>query len=157
SAEYKADSLSLQKYSEPLLTLPQSASVVTKQVMADQGVTTLRDSLRNVSGVSIGAGEGSYQGNNISIRGFAARSDIYLDGMTDFGSYNRDPFNMEQIEVLKGPSSALFGRGSPGGVVNQESKTPQNRFFTEGSLEYGTNNTERGTLDVNLPIPGLAN
>ncbi|HEY3899441.1 MAG TPA: TonB-dependent siderophore receptor [Chthoniobacter sp.] len=155
--DYRSSTLSLQRYPEPLLTTPQSANVITQQLMQDQGVTSLKDSLRNVSGVSIGAGEGSYQGDNFSIRGFAARSDIYLDGMTDYGSYNRDPFNMEQIEVLKGPDSALFGRGSSGGVVNQESKTPQMRFFTEGQLEYGTDNTERGTLDINLPISGIPN
>ena len=155
--DYRAPALSLQKYNGPLLTTPQSATVITQKLMEDQGVTSLRDSLRNVSGISIGAGEGSYQGDNFSIRGFAARSDIFLDGMTDFGSYDRDPFNLEQIEVLKGPSSAQFGRGSSGGVVNQESKTPQLESFTEGSLEYGTNNTERGTIDINLPITGIPN
>ncbi len=153
---YNAPALSLDKFPGPLLTTPRSATVVTKDLMQDQGVTTLRDSLRNVSGISIGAGEGSYQGDNFSIRGFAARSDIFLDGMTDFGSYNRDPFNLEAVEVLKGPSSAEFGRGSSGGVVNLESKTPQLHGFVGGSLEYGTNNTERGTLDINEPIPGLA-
>jgi len=152
---YKADSLSLQKYSEPLLTTPQSASVVTPQLMQDQGVTELRDALRNVSGVSIGAGEGSYQGDNFSIRGFAARSDIFLDGMTDFGNYDRDPFNTEQIEVLKGPSSAEFGRGSSGGAVNSESKTPQLGYFTNVLLEAGSDYTKRGTLDFNEPIAGL--
>ena len=152
---YEASSLSLEKYSEPLLTTPQSASVVTGQLMRDEGVDTLRDSLRNVSGISIGAGEGSYQGDNFSIRGFAARSDIFLDGMNDFGSYNRDPFNTEEVEVLKGPSSAEFGRGSSGGAVNLESKTPQLRGFTEGSAMYGTDNTQRATLDVDQPIHGL--
>jgi len=152
---YKADSLSLQKFPEPLLTTPKSANVITKDLMEDQGIINFRDALRNVSGISIGAGEGSYQGDNFSIRGFAARSDIFLDGMTDFGNYDRDPFNLESIEVLKGPSSAEFGRGSSGGAVNQESKTPQLHGFTAGSMEYGTNNTERGTLDFNQPIPGL--
>ena len=152
---YKADSLSLNKYGEPLLTTPQSAAVVTNQLMKDQGVTTLRDSLRNVAGVSIGAGEGSYQGDNISIRGFAARSDIYLDGMSDLGNYNRDPFDLEEVEVLKGPSSAEFGRGSSGGVVNQVSKTPKMDPFIMGSLMYGTDRTHAATLDVNEPIPGM--
>ena len=153
--DYKADSLSLPKSGEPLLTTPQSASVVTSQVMKDQGVSTLRDSLRNVSGISIGAGEGSYQGDNLSIRGFAARSDIYLDGMSDVGNYNRDPFNLEEVEVLKGPSSTEFGRGSSGGVVNMESKTPHLDPFTAGSLEWGTDHTRRATLDFNEPITGM--
>jgi catecholate siderophore receptor len=156
---YTAPTLSLQKYPEPLLTTPQSATVVTKQLMQDQGVTSLRDSLRNVSGVSIGAGEGSYQGDNFSIRGFAGRSDIFLDGMSDFGSYNRDPFNLEQVEVLKGPSSVVFGRGSSGGVINQESKSPELESFISGSSTFGTDNTRRATLDFNEPIsflPGAA-
>jgi len=156
---YDADSLSLQKFPQPLLTTPRSATVITPQLMQDEAVTSLRDALRNVSGISIGAGEGSYQGDNFTIRGFSARSDIYLDGMNDFGSYTRDPFNTQEVEVLKGPSSAEFGRGSTGGVVNIESKTPQLQGFTAGSMEYGTDNTERATLDWDEPIsqiPGAA-
>ena len=156
SPGYDAESLSLQKFTNPLLTTPRSVEVVTPQLMQDQGVTSLRDALRNVSGISIGAGEGSFQGDNFSIRGFPARSDIFIDGMTDFGNYNRDPFNLQAVEVLKGPTSAEFGRGSPGGAVNLESKTPQLNSFTNASMEYGTDHTERGTLDVNLPIAGLA-
>jgi len=155
--EYKADSLSLQKFAGPLLTLPQSAAVVTDQVMKDQAISNVRDALRNVSGISVGAGEGSYQGDNISIRGFAARSDIYLDGISDFGNYNRDPFNLEEIEVLKGPSSVEFGRGSAGGVVNQVSKTPQLSGFVAGSLMYGTDHTRQETVDIDEPIPGIPN
>lgn len=152
---YNADSLSLPKFQQPLLTTPRSAAVVTQQLMQDQDVTNLRDALRNVSGISIGAGEGSYQGDNFSIRGFHARNDIYLDGMNDFGNYNRDPFNTEEVEVLKGPSSAEFGRGSSGGVVNIESKTPELEGFTAGSATYGTDNTERGTLDFDQRMPSL--
>ncbi len=155
---YNADAVNLQKLSGSiLLTTPQSASVVTPQLMQDQGVTSVRDALRNVSGVSIGAGEGSYQGDNLSIRGFAARSDIFMDGMSDFGSYNRDPFNLQQIDVLKGPSSVEFGRGSVGGAVNLESKTAQLQEFTAGSVEFGSDNTKRATLDYNQPIAGLEN
>jgi len=152
---YNAESLSLPKFQQPLLTTPRSASVVTQQLMQDQDTASLRDALRNVSGISIGAGEGSYQGDSFSIRGFNARNDIYLDGMNDFGNYNRDPFNTEEVEVLKGPSSAEFGRGSSGGVVNQESKTPELDGFTAGSATYGTDNTERGTLDFDQPVSAL--
>ena len=154
---YNTDSLSLQKFGNSLLTTPRTASVITPQLMQDQGVTSMIDALRNVSGVSIGAGEGSYQGDNLSIRGFAARSDIFLDGMSDFGNYDRDPFNTQQYEVIKGPSSVEFGRGSVGGAVNQESKTAQLQEFTAGSAEYGSDNTKRATLDFNEPIAGLAN
>ena len=152
---YDADALSLDKYGTPLLTTPRSASVVTQQLMKDQAVTSLRDALRNVSGISIGAGEGSYQGDNLSIRGFAARSDIYLDGMTDLSNYNRDPFNLERAEVLKGASSAEFGRGAAGGVVNQESKKARLQAFNAGSVIFGTADTRVATVDVNAPIAGI--
>jgi catecholate siderophore receptor len=156
---YRAENTALPKYTEPLLDIPQSISVVNQQMMQDQGVTTLRDALRNVSGISLAAGEGGSQGDNLTIRGFSARSDIFLDGMRDFGSYYRDPFNLQEVEVLQGPSSITFGRGSTGGVVNQVSKTPflEQRF--SGGAVFGTDRTKRGTLDINLPlaqIPGAA-
>ena len=92
--------------------------------MAEQNTTTLRDALRNVAGISIAAGEGGAQGDNLTIRGFSARNDLYIDGMRDFGSYYRDPFNLEEVDVVQGPSAATFGRGSTGGVVNQATKMP---------------------------------
>ncbi|HUN48239.1 MAG TPA: TonB-dependent siderophore receptor, partial [Stellaceae bacterium] len=76
--------------------------------------------------------------------------------MRDFGSYYRDPFNLDAIEVLKGPSSILFGRGSTGGVINQVSKQPGLDPFQAGSVSFGTDNTKRTTVDVNQPIPELA-
>ncbi len=87
-------------------------------------MTTLRDTLRNVPGISLAAGEAGAQGDNLTIRGFTARNDIFLDGIRDFGSYYRDSFNYEQVDVLEGPAGVQFGRGSTGGVVNQESKVP---------------------------------
>lgn len=137
------------KYTEPLLDTPQSVSVVPQQVMAQQGVTNLRDALRNVAGISLAAGEGGAQGDNLTIRGFTARNDIFLDGMRDFGSYYRDPFNTENVAVLEGPSSIMFGRGSTGGVVNQVAKVPTIENFLGGSLLFGTDRTRRGTLDFN--------
>jgi outer membrane receptor for monomeric catechols len=150
---YHVDSVSLPKYTEPLRDVPQSISVVSQQLMQDQGVSTLRDALRNVSGISLAAGEGSSQGDNLTIRGFTARSDIFLDGMRDFGSYYRDPFNLQQVEVLMGPSSISFGRGSTGGVVNQESKTPNMTQSLAGGLTIGTDRTKRATIDFNEPLP----
>jgi catecholate siderophore receptor len=152
---YNAQQSALPKLPEPLLDTPQSITVVTRQLMDDQHTTTLRDALRNVAGISIAAGEGSSQGDNLTIRGFTARNDIFLDGMRDFGSYYRDPFNLEQVEVLEGPSGILFGRGSTGGVVEQDSKTPQLRAFVNGSVSFGTDLTRRGTLDINEPLVEL--
>ncbi|MGH9594418.1 MAG: TonB-dependent receptor plug domain-containing protein, partial [Bryobacteraceae bacterium] len=110
------------KYTEPILNTPQTIDVVPQQVMEQQGATTLRDVLRNVAGLSLAAGEGGSQGDNLTIRGFSARNDIFLDGMRDFGSYYRDPFNYQEVEVLQGPSAVNYGRGTTGGVVSQASK-----------------------------------
>jgi catecholate siderophore receptor len=143
------------KFSEPLRDTPQSITLVSRQVIDDQGVTTLRDTVRNVAGISIAAGEGGAQGDNLTIRGFTARNDIFIDGMRDFGSYYRDPFNLQEVEVLKGPSSVTFGRGTTGGVVNQESKTPQLGAFMRGTANLGSDKTKRFTLDLNHSLPKL--
>lgn len=140
------------KYSAPVLDTPQTISTVSQEVMQDEGVTTLRDALRNVAGISLAAGEGGAQGDNLTIRGFTARNDLFIDGMRDFGSYYRDPFDMQEIEVLQGPSSVTFGRGSTGGVVNQESKTPDLSGFVSGTVDFGTDLTRRATLDLDKPL-----
>jgi catecholate siderophore receptor len=149
---YKADQPSIPKLTEPLLNTPQSISVVPRQVLDDQGVTNFRDALRNVPGISLAAGEGGSQGDSLTVRGFTARNDIYLDGMRDFGSYYRDPFFLEDIQVLKGPSSILFGKGSTGGVVEQDSKIPSLRAFNHETAVFGTDLTKRLTADVNQPL-----
>ena len=143
------------KYTAPLVDTPQSIDVIPSRVLTEQGVTTLRDAVRNVAGISLAAGEGGSQGDNLTIRGFTARSDIFIDGMRDFGSYYRDPFNQEEIQVLKGPSSVTFGRGSTGGVLNQASKTPHLTPTASGTLNLGTDLTRRVTLDVDRPLPAL--
>src|SRR5208337_445464 len=134
---------SLPKYTEPLRDIPQSISVVTQEIMEQQGATTLRDALRNVAGISLAAGEGGSQGDNLTIRGFTARNDLFIDGMRDFGSYYRDPFNLQEVQVLEGPSSVTFGRGSTGGVVNQATKTPSLNRGISGDVDFGTDSTRR--------------
>src|SRR5262245_31338086 len=109
---------------ENLMDVPQTVVVINRALMQSQGATTLADSLRNVPGVTISSAEGGTIGNNINLNGFSARTDIYLDAMRDRGQYYRDVFALEQIEVLLGPSSMLFGRGSTGGVINQVTKKP---------------------------------
>jgi len=152
TATIEALASSSAKYSTPVLDTPQTISAVPQQVMEAQGVTTLRDALRNVAGISLAAGEGGSQGDNLTIRGFTARNDLYLDGMRDFGSYYRDPFNIQEVEVLQGPSSVTFGRGSTGGVVNQASKTPGLQSLISGSISLGTDLTRRATLDIDEPL-----
>ena len=108
----------------PIRDIPQSVTVINSALMQAQGATSLADALRNVPGITIGAAEGGSIGNNFNLRGFSARTDLYLDGMRDRGQYYRDVFSLDAVEVLKGPSSMLFGRGSTGGVINQVSKLP---------------------------------
>ncbi len=155
SGDYQSTQPTLPKLTEPLLDTPQTIEAVPRQLMDDQGVTTLRDALRNVPGISIAAGEFSSQGDSLTIRGFTARGDIYLDGMRDFGSYYRDPFFLDDVQVLKGPASILFGRGSTGGVVEQDSKLPTLSPFIAGTASFGTDMTKRLTADVNEPVATL--
>jgi len=151
----KPRKLSTLKYSSDLLNVPQSATVVDHQTMEDQDVSTLHDALRDVPGVGNHTGEDTADGDNITIRGFSSLTDFFLDGLRDYGAYYRDPFNLQEIDVLKGPSGLLFGEGSTGGVVNQVSKTPELQPSYAGSLGFGTDMTHRATLDLNQPLPTL--
>ena len=116
-------------------------------------MTSFRDALRNVTGISLAAGEGGgAQGDNLTLRGFSARNDYFLDGIRDQGSYTRDVFNLESIEVLKGPSAVLFGRGSTGGAINQVSKMPRLEPLYSASLSVGSGLLLRGTADIDQPL-----
>jgi catecholate siderophore receptor len=139
-----------------LRDIPQAVTVVPKAVLQSQGVSSFSDALRNVPGVTIGAAEGGTIGNNINLRGFTARTDIYLDGFRDRGQYYRDTFNLESIDVLYGPSSLYFGRGSTGGVINQVSKQPTLKPRADVSVQAGTHDRYRTTVDVNQPISDTA-
>ncbi len=154
-AGYQVENPSFGKLTQLLVDTPQSITEVPRQLMDDQGVTTMREALRNVPGISLAAGEGAQQGDNLSIRGFNAQNDFYLDDVRDFGSYYRDPFNLESIEVLKGPASVLFGRGSAGGAINQVSKQPRLTPITASTFSFGSDGTARFTSDIGRPIEGL--
>jgi catecholate siderophore receptor len=145
-----------RRFTEPVRDIPQTITVVPASVIEAQGATTLRDVLRNVTGISIQAGEGGVPaGDNLSIRGFNARTDFFIDGVRDVGGYTRDPFNIEQVEVVKGPSSSIAGRGSTGGVINMATKTPHLAASRDVSLGIGSSDYKRGTVDINQPISGI--
>jgi len=136
----------------PVRDIPQSVTIINRAVMESQGATSLADALRSVPGITIGAAEGGTIGNNFNLRGFSARTDLYLDGMRDRGQIYRDVFSLEQVEVLKGPSSMLFGRGSTGGVINQVSKVANLTPLNEASVTMGSQPSLRGTADFNQPL-----
>lgn len=156
---YKPENLTSKKYTVPIRDVPQTVTVLPQAVIREQGATSLRDVLRNVPGISMQAGEGGGgpSGDNLAIRGFAARSDIFVDGFRDSagGGYTRDPFNIEQVEVAKGPASANSGRGSTGGSVNIASKTAHLGNSYGGAVTAGTDELYRGTFDVNQELPYL--
>ena len=146
-------SVSSTKYTQPLLDTPQTINVISKNVIEEQGATTLRDVLKNVPGLTITAGEGGNPaGDNLTLRGFSARNDIFIDGVRDLSPQSRDPFNLEQVEVVKGPGSAYTGRGSTGGSINLLNKLPGLSKGFSGTLDFGTDSTRRATADINLPL-----
>ncbi len=139
-----------------LRDIPQTVTVINKAVLQSQGATSFQDALRNAPGVTIGAAEGGQIGNNVNLRGFTAQNDIYLDGFRDRNQYYRDTFDLEQLEVLYGPSSMLFGRGSTGGVINQVSKKANLKDSAEVSAMIGTDDRYRTTVDVNHKLTDTA-
>jgi catecholate siderophore receptor len=143
---------SLVILSNKLIDTPQTVDVIPQQVLHEQGVTTLEEALKNIPGITLNSGEGGAHGDTVNLRGFPANDDFFLDGMRDTGFYTRDAFDLESLEVYKGPASTLFGRGSTGGVINQVSKTPKLNPFDIVSATLGTNNEKRITADLNQPI-----
>src|SRR5262245_35731602 len=136
------------------LDTAQSITVVPARLIEERGAATLTEVLRNVSGISLLAGEGGgARGDVFKIRGYDAANDIYVDGVRDLSQYsNRDPFDLEGVEVVKGPSSAYSGRGSTGGAINQVSKSPRLEDFLNTNFSLGTDQYHRGTVDYNQRI-----
>ena len=153
SADFQPEKSSVgAKVPAALRDIPQGVVVVPKAVLQSQAATSFSDALRNVPGVTIGAAEGGSIGNNINLRGFTARTDIYLDGFRDRGQYYRDTFDLESIDVLYGPSSLYFGRGSTGGVINQVSKQAGLTPHASVSAMAGTSDRYRTSFDIDQPL-----
>ena len=132
--------------------VPQAVTTITRSLMHDQQVGSLREALRNVSGLTFNAAEGGRSGDNINLRGFYTFGDIYLDGIRDTAQYNRETFNLEQIDVLRGSAAMLFGRGQAGGVINQVSKTPQLNDKNTITGSMGEESYQQFTGDFNKQL-----
>ena len=129
---------------------PQAISRIGADQLKAQGVTSLEGALRNVPGITIAIGEGgTLSGDQFKIRGFDAKDDVYLDGLRDFGAYTRDSFADEEVQVLKGPSGALFGRGAAGGAINVISKAPRRSDFATVDAYVGDGAYGRALADIN--------
>ncbi|GLC97015.1 iron transport outer membrane receptor [Cupriavidus sp. TA19] len=150
---YKVEEAQSPKFTAPLLDTPKSVTVVPAEVIQQSGSNSLQDALRTTPGITFGAGEGGNPiGDRPFIRGFDSMSSIYVDGVRDTASQTRDTFNIESIEVIKGPSSAFGGKGSAGGMINIVSKLPQAENFAQGSIGVGTDSYFRATADGNYVI-----
>ena len=147
---YQALTTTAGKGKQALKDIPQSVTVVTEKLMDDKNADTLKAAMHTVSGIAFEAGEGGAIGDLIRLRGFTTRGDIFQDGMRDIAQYNRDTFNQDRIEVLRGSASMLYGRGSTGSVINQASKQPFLATQHEVEATVGTDNYVRLTGDFNI-------
>jgi catecholate siderophore receptor len=153
SGKREREDVSLGTVRGPIIDIPQVISVVSADTLKQQQVVSLEQALRNVAGVTTQIGEGGVaNGDQFFIRGQSAKNDIFTDGLRDFGSFTRDSFNYESIEVLKGSSSTALGRGLTGGGINTTSKVPHEGRAVDLGFSGGTDNYMRGTVDANLPM-----
>ena len=152
--KYKADKVSSPKYNQPLVDTPQTVSVIKKELLKEQGATSLVEALRNTPGITLQLGENgnTSAGDAFQMRGFSTQTSTYVDGIRDLGAVTRDVFNLEQIEVVKGPSGAEAGRGSASGYINLASKLPQAENSREVSATYNTAEHARLAADINQVI-----
>ena len=160
-APFKADTMSSPKFTQPLVDTPQTITVIKKELLKQQNATTLTEALRNTPGVTMLLGEnGNTQtGDAIVMRGFDTSASIFVDNIRDLGGISRDVFNIEQIEVVKGPSGADNGRGASSGYVNLVTKAPTLNNFVTAAVTAGSASRVRATADVNQKLdsgPGIA-
>ena len=135
-----------------LQNVPQSVTVVSQELMTAEANTRVADALKNVPGITLNAGEGAARGDTVNLRGFSAFNDFFLDGIRDAAVYTRDIFDIDSVEVIKGPSATLFGRGSTGGAINQVSKAPTLSPLYSVTADLGTNHEYRATTDIDIPL-----
>ncbi|WP_228894008.1 catecholate siderophore receptor Fiu [Pseudoduganella aquatica] len=153
--DFKADRAASAKYSELLVNTPQTITVIKRELIEQQGAATLTEALANTPGVGaffLGENGNTNTGDAIFMRGFDASSSIYVDGVRDMGSISRDVFNVEQIDILKGPAGTDSGRGAPTGSINLSSKQAHMQDAYSGRVTFGSAEQKRATADVNQVI-----
>ena len=150
-APYKAKTSADSRHTKPLAETPATISVITSSAIQDSGETDLKQILSAQPGITMGTGEnGNMFGDTYFIRGQAAKSDVFVDGLRDTGMTTRESFAVEQIEISKGPDSSFAGRGTAGGAVNAITKQATLDYdFTRLNLGAGTDKYWRGTADAN--------
>ena len=148
---YVAISSAGLKTDTPLLDTPQTVSVVTREQLDDQALQDIGDILRYTPGASIGQGEGNR--DQITIRGQNTTADFFVDGIRDDVQYFRPLYNIERVEIHKGPNAMIFGRGGGGGIVNRVTKSPiADRQFGEATASVDSFGAYYLAGDLNLPV-----
>ncbi|MBD9355826.1 TonB-dependent siderophore receptor [Methylomonas albis] len=151
------------KTDTPIMETPLNVQVISKQVLKDQQVITLADSLKNVSGVVTNAqGAGGYSpyfngggaSTDITLRGFVAETTFRNGFRLQQGGSNREMANVESVEVLKGPAAILYGLVEPGGMVNVITKQPLATPYYAFNQQFGSYDNYRTTLDATGPVTG---
>lgn len=153
--DFKADKASSPKYTEALVDTAQTITVIKKELIQQQGAVTLTEALRNTPGVGtffLGENGNTNTGDAIYMRGFDSSTSIYVDGVRDIGSVSRDIFNIEQVDVLKGPAGTDNGRASPTGSVNLVTKQASMEDAFTGTVTAGTGKVKRATADMTRVI-----
>jgi catecholate siderophore receptor len=138
-------SVTATKTDTALIDVPQSISVITRELIDDQAMQNIGDVTRYVPGVGIAQGEGNR--DTPVLRGNSTTADFFIDGVRDDVQYFRDLYNVDRVEVLKGPNAMIFGRGGSGGLINRISKLANGRSHHEATLQIGSWQQYRGTLD----------
>jgi catecholate siderophore receptor len=137
----------------PLVDTPRSITIIPQTIIEQTSASSLQDLLSNSPGITFGAGEGGQPlADRPFIRGQSSGNNIFVDGIRDTGGQQREVFNLEQVEVIKGPDAVYSGRGSGGGSINLGSKSPKLNAFTNVSAGVGTDGYLRGTVDTNMPL-----
>ena len=152
---FKAEKAASPKYTEALVDTAQTITVIKKELIEQQGAATLTEALRNTPGVGtffVGENGSTSTGDAIYMRGFDSSTSIYVDGARDVGSVSRDVFNIEQIDVLKGPAGTDNGRAAPTGSINLVSKVANMEASTSAAVTVGTASQRRATVDVNTVL-----
>ncbi len=155
---YKADRSANEKITQPLLDTPKTIQIIKKETLEEQGAITLMEALRNTPGITMQMGENgnTSAGDTFQLRGFSLQQSTFVDGIRDLGAVTRDTFNLEQIEIIKGPAGAETGRGAATGSLNLITKQAHLGDETSVSGTLGTADRKRATLDLNRQVGNTA-
>lgn len=143
---YRRDVAGAVKTETPLQDVPQSVSIIGRQSIDDLNVQNIGDAINYVAGATMAQGEGNRE--TLVLRGSSSTGDFFLDGMRDDVQYYRDLYNIEQVEILKGPVGTVFGRGGVGGLVNRVSKEAGWDPLRQLTAQLGTDGNKRTALDI---------